>query len=263
MAGEPCRDLTLERNVFADSGPAVYSFQNWSDDRFAAADRNLFFDPDGSYLVDGVPGVTDLDGWRSHPAGHDRASLTADPRFMDARHGDFRLRHDSPAWALGIEPIDLAAIGLQPGHPFEDPDDPVGGGDRGGRRRPCFRASRRRRNGAVPPDGPQRTRIRPRSRVRWRCSGAAARRAWRRWPSAARSRPTHPACRGSARRRVAAAGYSRAARTSWCPDHRPTGLAKRKGAASRPRPGCRIDRQANYLRYSRVACFSHSRPPLA
>ena len=125
MAGEPCRDLTLERNVFADSGPAVYSFQNWSADRFAAADRNLFFDPGGSYLVDGVPGVTDLDGWRSHSAGHDRASLTADPGFMDARHGDFRLRHDSPAWELGIEPIDLAAIGLQPGHPFADPDDPV------------------------------------------------------------------------------------------------------------------------------------------
>ena len=125
MAGEPCRDLTLERNVFADSGSAVYSFQNWSIDRFAAADRNLFFDPGGSYLVDGVPGVTDLDGWRSHPAGHDGSSLTADPRFMDARHGDFRLRHDSPAWALGIEPIDLAAIGLQPGHPFADQDDPV------------------------------------------------------------------------------------------------------------------------------------------
>ncbi len=125
MAGEPCRDLTLARNVFADCGPAVYSFQNWSDDRFAAADRNVFFDPGGSYLVDGVPGVTDLDGWRSHPAGHDRASLTADPRFMDARHGDFRLRHDSPAWQLGIEPIDLAAIGLQPDHPFADPDDPI------------------------------------------------------------------------------------------------------------------------------------------
>ena len=125
MAGEPCRDLTLERNVFADSGPAVYSFQNWSADRFAVADRNLFYDPDGSYLVDGVPGVTDLDGWRSHSAGHDRASLTADPRFMDARHGDFRLRHDSPAWTLGIEPVDLAAIGLQPEHPFADPDDAV------------------------------------------------------------------------------------------------------------------------------------------
>ena len=125
MAGEPCRNLTLERNVFAECGPAVYSFQNWSEDRFAAADHNLFFDPDGSYLVDGVPGVTDLDGWRSHPTGHDRSSLTADPRFMDARHGDFRLRHDSPAWALGIEPIDLAAIGLQPDHPFADPDDPI------------------------------------------------------------------------------------------------------------------------------------------
>ena len=125
MAGEPCRDLTLERNVFADCGPAVYSFQNWSQDRFATADRNLFFDPGGSYLVDGVPGVTDLDGWRSHPAGHDRSSLAADPRFMDARHGDFRLRHDSPAWALGIEPIDLAVIGLQPEHPFADPDDPI------------------------------------------------------------------------------------------------------------------------------------------
>ena len=53
MAGEPCRDLTLERDVFADCGPAVYSFQIWSEDRFASDDRNLFFDSDGSYLVDG------------------------------------------------------------------------------------------------------------------------------------------------------------------------------------------------------------------
>lgn len=35
-----------------------------------------------------------------------------DPRFVDAVNGDWRLRPDSPAWALGFQPIPIDTIGL-------------------------------------------------------------------------------------------------------------------------------------------------------
>ena len=36
-----------------------------------------------------------------------------DPRFVDRRQGDFRLRPDSPAWQLGFQKIPWEKIGLR------------------------------------------------------------------------------------------------------------------------------------------------------
>ncbi len=43
--------------------------------------------------------------------------LEGDPGFVDAANGDYRLRQDSPALALGITPFDPGKVGL---HPSED-----------------------------------------------------------------------------------------------------------------------------------------------
>lgn len=50
------------------------------------------------------------EAWRAE--GHDRHSVIADPRFVDAESGDFRLREDSPALTLGFKPFDFREAGL-------------------------------------------------------------------------------------------------------------------------------------------------------
>ncbi|HUT12943.1 MAG TPA: right-handed parallel beta-helix repeat-containing protein [Thermoguttaceae bacterium] len=44
--------------------------------------------------------------------GLDRRSRIADPLFVDAKRGDFRLKPDSPALGLGFQPLDLSRVGL-------------------------------------------------------------------------------------------------------------------------------------------------------
>lgn len=39
-------------------------------------------------------------------------SIIADPKFVDYEHDDFRLQEDSPAFALGFEPIDTRDVGV-------------------------------------------------------------------------------------------------------------------------------------------------------
>ncbi|MFW5856262.1 MAG: right-handed parallel beta-helix repeat-containing protein [Planctomycetota bacterium] len=53
--------------------------------------------------------------WRRH--GHDPEGVVADPGFVDASGGDFHLRPDAPALALGFVPFDFDACG---------PRDPAG-----------------------------------------------------------------------------------------------------------------------------------------
>jgi hypothetical protein len=54
-----------------------------------------------------------LEEWRA--LGFDRHSVFADPLFVDAGHGDYRLRPESPALALGFENFDPRGAGLLPG----------------------------------------------------------------------------------------------------------------------------------------------------
>ena len=52
------------------------------------------------------------DEWQSwQKQGMDLHSLVADPLFVDRDHDDFRLRPESPAWALGVQPIPWDRIG--------------------------------------------------------------------------------------------------------------------------------------------------------
>jgi parallel beta-helix repeat protein len=61
----------------------------------------------------------DFDEWRA-TSGQDQHSLLADPKFVDAPNRDFRLRPDSPALKLGLQPISLEGIGLYGDQAWQD-----------------------------------------------------------------------------------------------------------------------------------------------
>ena len=52
--------------------------------------------------------------------------VTPRPGFVDAAHGDYRLRADSPARAMGFRPLPLAKVGPRTGRAATPDDGQVG-----------------------------------------------------------------------------------------------------------------------------------------
>ena len=71
-------------------------------------DNNIYWSTSGRPPV--FPGDKTFAEWQQ--SGHDRHSIVANPRFVDAERFDFRLLPDSPALKLGFQPIDANKIGL-------------------------------------------------------------------------------------------------------------------------------------------------------
>ncbi|RME89554.1 MAG: right-handed parallel beta-helix repeat-containing protein, partial [Verrucomicrobia bacterium] len=70
--------------------------------------RNLYWPMHGGPVRFGDQS---FEAWQA--AGHDEGSLVADPMFLNARQGDFRLRPDSPALGLGFKPFDPDEAGVR------------------------------------------------------------------------------------------------------------------------------------------------------
>ena len=68
---------------------------------------NLWYDYSGKPDLDGL----DWERWRA--CGKEVGGAYADPRFEDAAANDFRLKPDSPAFALGFEAWDYSSAGLK------------------------------------------------------------------------------------------------------------------------------------------------------
>ncbi|MBI3945778.1 MAG: right-handed parallel beta-helix repeat-containing protein [Armatimonadetes bacterium] len=95
--------FAFERNiVYYDSGALL------TGGGAIRADRNLYWHARREPVR--FPGNLALAEWQA--SGQDPHSLVADPRFMDPRRLDFRLRPDSPALPLGFRPMDVGACGL-------------------------------------------------------------------------------------------------------------------------------------------------------
>jgi hypothetical protein len=79
-------------------------------------DHNCFYSDLGTFVARARPrGAREgrkyaLDEWQA--LGFDQHSLFADPLFVDAAHGDYRVRPDSPALRVGFENFDMDHFGL-------------------------------------------------------------------------------------------------------------------------------------------------------
>ncbi len=103
---ETHRAATIERNIFYGGGGKLFQIPPDAGDRLLFR-NNLYYEPAGAALE--FIGLS-FDQWRAR--GQDAGSQVADPKFVDARRLDFRLQPDSPAVALGFQPIDYAAAGV-------------------------------------------------------------------------------------------------------------------------------------------------------
>jgi hypothetical protein len=68
-------------------------------------DQNLYFDVKAA-----DKGLSFLKSYQAR--GVDGNSIAADPLFVDIKHGDFRLKKESPAYSIGFRDIDFSKIGL-------------------------------------------------------------------------------------------------------------------------------------------------------
>jgi Right handed beta helix region len=104
---EPHLTLTFRRNIVVwTKGVLTRRDAKWAVARIAR-DHNLYFRP-GAQSVD-FAGMT-LREWEA--SGRESGSVVADPRFVDPEAGDYRVRPDSPAIALGFVPFDPREAGV-------------------------------------------------------------------------------------------------------------------------------------------------------
>ena len=79
---------------------------NWAGSQ-VVMDHNLYWDQSGRPV--NFAGMS-FAAWQK--TGHDQHSAVADPRFVNPKAFDFALRRDSPAFALGFQPIDTRGVGV-------------------------------------------------------------------------------------------------------------------------------------------------------
>ena len=106
-------NITTRRNIFCYSGDDSVLFKVDRDRSLPRkSDYNLFYRTDGGEVGnDGFPGCESMAEWRAH--GFDTHSIVADPLFVDPAKDDYRLKPESPAFALGFKEIDMSTVGLR------------------------------------------------------------------------------------------------------------------------------------------------------
>ena len=108
-------NYTYENNVVWSSSGSIFRIRGrLARETFKRVDNNVYFNPDGKYSFQQVA----LDRWRR--MGLDAHTKFADPLFVNRRNHDYRLKHDSPALALGFQEIDTSEIGLKADFPYKD-----------------------------------------------------------------------------------------------------------------------------------------------
>ena len=109
VQGIPCAIHFLRNIVVVSEGPLAEKGVRGMYEAGSVWANNLWYDYRGekAALFDDVG----WEQWRQDPL--EEGGVFADPRFVDAQNGDFRLKADSPAFALGFQPFDLGSAGCR------------------------------------------------------------------------------------------------------------------------------------------------------
>jgi hypothetical protein len=126
------RRNTYKRNILCSRvpGAVVYKFENCLDVDYELdmkdneIDQNLIWAygaPLRVHLSQDL-GFERYDRWEEDyeyvlEKGFDAESKAADPLFADPEHDDYRLQKESPAFAMGFEPLPIERMG-----PYESPE---------------------------------------------------------------------------------------------------------------------------------------------
>jgi len=106
----------VERNIFCFAEPDAWlmaAYRPGPD--VTRLDHNLYFHTQGKPLqihIGHPKGTVPFAEWQQ--LGFDEHSIVADPLFVDPGKGDYSLRADSPAFKLGLKPIDVSQVGPRP-----------------------------------------------------------------------------------------------------------------------------------------------------
>lgn len=117
IGGQTAGGYTLRRNILGWSNWQVSWLNGQKNPGVLMSDYNLFYNmgsiPGYSATTTAPPSgkAQSLDEWRKD--GQDVHSVVADPLFVDVANGDFRLKPQSPALALGFQQIEVERIGLR------------------------------------------------------------------------------------------------------------------------------------------------------
>ncbi len=105
--------FTFEKNIVLTDGEPIYTGSGIDNIR---ADMNLFWDVNGE-MVQWCGHHKKEETYRPietvREKGYDLFSIVADPLFKDPANRDFTLDENSPAFKLGIKPIDLSTVGVR------------------------------------------------------------------------------------------------------------------------------------------------------
>ncbi len=104
----PDCDDVISHNIFVSEKP--YQFIRANPHCAKEFDFNLFYNDHGDITITGVDSDMNFEQWQAK--GLDRHSLFADPMFVDAENGDYRVSPDSPALKLGFKNFAMNQFGV-------------------------------------------------------------------------------------------------------------------------------------------------------
>lgn len=109
-------NIRFIRNIICFTGSEVYTYHTDGEHSLPAeSDYNIYWNPRECFLqmavIRGLEGIETFADWQKRD--FDTHSLVMDPKFVNPSEDDYSLMPNSPAFKLGITPIDITNVGIR------------------------------------------------------------------------------------------------------------------------------------------------------